>query len=213
MSRPIVVVGDITTHGGRVISGCPVARLYGLAVARIGDKVICDACGTIASIVETGLPSIGDEPRFAVHGDRTSCGAWVMSSLWRYSYPADVIRPRARSMACIAERRLQGAAALPPVLRFRVSHAVSGLPVPDTSYVVPRSEGGEDWRYTDAYGLTDPVTMACPDAPPVYFEFGLPAERRLELVAIDFVPEELPPPAPQRRRRGRPRRDVIPRSP
>ncbi|MBB3229113.1 putative Zn-binding protein involved in type VI secretion [Luteibacter sp. Sphag1AF] len=209
--RPIVVVGDTTTHGGQVISGCPVARLNGRAVARVGDKVLCPRCRAICTIMAGDLPP-PDRPRaFAVHGDATSCGARLMSSLWACG-SSDVMAPvRAATSRCIAAPAdLTDPAAC---LRFRVCDMRSGKPVADVSYVLPRKNGGEAWHYTDEYGLTIVVPMTGPERPSVYFEFGMPEERQLETVALDFVPaERLLLAEPRRRRRGRPRRELHPPS-
>lgn len=41
MSLKIIVVGDSTEHGGKVISGSPLHDVDGKPIARLGDKVDC----------------------------------------------------------------------------------------------------------------------------------------------------------------------------
>jgi len=41
MSRMIIVVGDLTSGGGRVITGTPFTDIDGKPVARVSDKATC----------------------------------------------------------------------------------------------------------------------------------------------------------------------------
>lgn len=41
MSLKIIIVGDGTDHGGKVISGSPTHDISGKAIARLGDEVEC----------------------------------------------------------------------------------------------------------------------------------------------------------------------------
>lgn len=41
MSLKIIVVGDSTDHGGKVISGSPLHDVDGRPIARLGDQVNC----------------------------------------------------------------------------------------------------------------------------------------------------------------------------
>lgn len=41
MPLKIIVVGDSTSHGGKVISGSPTHDIGGKAIARLGDQVSC----------------------------------------------------------------------------------------------------------------------------------------------------------------------------
>lgn len=82
MSRPIIVVGDRTSHGGVVITGSPFTDVDGKAVARIGDKVTCPqkGHGSVTTIVTGDLTAIIDGQQVARHGDKTACGAMLISS-------------------------------------------------------------------------------------------------------------------------------------
>jgi len=41
MAKKIIVVGDSTDHGGKVISGSPKDTIMGKRIARMGDLVDC----------------------------------------------------------------------------------------------------------------------------------------------------------------------------
>lgn len=81
-SRPLIVVGDRTDHGGVVIQGAPGSQAGGLAIARVGDTVSCPLQGHGGTtVIATGDPSFLIDGRPAArHGDRTACGAVLLSS-------------------------------------------------------------------------------------------------------------------------------------
>ena len=80
MSRRLIVVGDATTHGGKVISGAADHTVQDRPVARLGDEVDCPLHG-VNRIVE-GEPGfdIGGRP-VALEGHRTACGAVLIGSV------------------------------------------------------------------------------------------------------------------------------------
>jgi uncharacterized Zn-binding protein involved in type VI secretion len=82
MSRPVIVVGDRTSHGGVVLTGSPFSDIDGKAIARIGDKVTCPkkGHGSVTTIVTGDVTDIIDGSPIARHGDRTACGAMLISS-------------------------------------------------------------------------------------------------------------------------------------
>lgn len=41
MPHKVIVVGDATDHGGKVISGSPLHMVDGIPIARLGDEVDC----------------------------------------------------------------------------------------------------------------------------------------------------------------------------
>lgn len=84
MSRPLIVVGDKTSHGGVVLEGASTTAVEGKAIARVGDKVSCPLCGHgqhgITEIV-TGDPTLIIDGRPAARdGDMTACGATLIAS-------------------------------------------------------------------------------------------------------------------------------------
>lgn len=84
MSRPIILVGDKTDHGGEVIEGSQVSDVTGKPIARIGDKVTCPKHGhgqNGITVIATGDQSfILDGQPVARHGDTTACGAILLST-------------------------------------------------------------------------------------------------------------------------------------
>lgn len=86
MSLKIIVVGDITDHGGRVISGSPLHDVGGKAIARLGDQVYCPACypngmphGVNKIITAHPTVSVGGIP-VAVHDCITECGCKLLGT-------------------------------------------------------------------------------------------------------------------------------------
>lgn len=82
MSRPVIVVGDRTSHGGVVVSGSPFSVVDGKGIARIGDKVTCpqNGHGGVTTIATGDMTNIIDGSPVARHGDKTACGAMLISS-------------------------------------------------------------------------------------------------------------------------------------
>ncbi|MBX3680883.1 PAAR domain-containing protein [Cognatazoarcus halotolerans] len=82
MSRPFILIGDRTSHGGTVISASPTSDCNGRGIARVGDKVSCPKKGHgRVTVIASGDPSalIDGQPA-ARHGDLTACGAMLIAS-------------------------------------------------------------------------------------------------------------------------------------
>ncbi|MBA3596209.1 MAG: PAAR domain-containing protein [Methylibium sp.] len=82
MSRPFIVVGDKTDHGGEVIQGSASTDAAGKPMARVGDQVTCPKKGHGGTtVIASGDPSCMIDGRPAArHGDKTACGATLLSS-------------------------------------------------------------------------------------------------------------------------------------
>lgn len=80
MSRPFVVLGDKTSHGGTVISADFTSDINGRYMARVGDKVVCPKCKGVFAI-KAGAPDVvdGQGLGYARHMDTTDCGARLIS--------------------------------------------------------------------------------------------------------------------------------------
>src|SRR5699024_6590320 len=79
--RPVIVVGDATSHGGKVLAGSASSVTGNKQIARMGDPVSCPREGHSNEYIATGDPSILIEGQpIARHGDKTSCGASLISS-------------------------------------------------------------------------------------------------------------------------------------
>jgi len=81
MGRPFIVLGDKTDHGGEVIEASGVSDTHGKGFARVGDKVTCPKRGHGTTVIVTGDPTmIIDGKAAARHGDKTACGAMLIST-------------------------------------------------------------------------------------------------------------------------------------
>jgi uncharacterized Zn-binding protein involved in type VI secretion len=82
VSRPFILVGDKTDHGGVVIEGAPTSSVGGRAIARVGDKVSCPTRGhNDTTVIVSGDPTcIIDGQPAARHGDKTACGATLIAT-------------------------------------------------------------------------------------------------------------------------------------
>ena len=81
-SRPLIVVGDKTDHGGTVVQGSVVSDAAGTPIARVGDQVSCPKRGHGGTtVIVSGDPTfVIDGQPAARHGDKTACGATLISS-------------------------------------------------------------------------------------------------------------------------------------
>lgn len=82
MGRPFIVLGDKTDHGGEVIEASGVTDTHGKRLARVGDKVSCPKSGHggTTEIVSGDPTMVIDGKAAARHGDKTACGATLISS-------------------------------------------------------------------------------------------------------------------------------------
>ena len=82
MSRPFIVLGDKTSHGGTVISASGSSDSNGKGIARVGDKVTCPKKGHgHVTVIASGDPTtLVDGRPAARHGDTTACGATLIAS-------------------------------------------------------------------------------------------------------------------------------------
>lgn len=80
--RPIILVGDRTSHGGTVLEGAASTFVHGRQVARIGDRISCPRSGHSAAVIISGdESSLVDGKPIARHGDKCSCGATLIASV------------------------------------------------------------------------------------------------------------------------------------
>lgn len=82
MSRPFILLGDSTDHGGTVISASPSSDCNGKGIARVGDQVTCPrrGHGGVTTIVSGDPTALIDGQPAARHGDKTACGATLIAS-------------------------------------------------------------------------------------------------------------------------------------
>ena len=79
MSKPLIVLGDKTDHGGVVTTACSGFENYGAMVACEGDNVMCPQHGSTVIVGHAQGFSV-DGKNVAREGDQTSCGACLIAS-------------------------------------------------------------------------------------------------------------------------------------
>ncbi|MDR0528814.1 MAG: PAAR domain-containing protein [Zoogloeaceae bacterium] len=73
-------VGDVTTHGGVVVTGSATLKEDGVPIARKGDTVTCPLCEPHIFVIAEGLESCLDQGiPIATEGHKTTCGAQLIS--------------------------------------------------------------------------------------------------------------------------------------
>lgn len=168
MSRPVIVVGDRTSHGGVVITGSPFSDIDGKAIARIGDKVTCPqkGHGSVTTIVTGDVTDIIDGSPIARHGDMTACGATLISSqMLTYVDEGSVSGQDASSAPAIASAASSLAdneANHAYDLQFLVQGDKTGKPMANTPYKITLDNGREFTGKTDKNGLTQKVSADYP---------------------------------------------------
>jgi uncharacterized Zn-binding protein involved in type VI secretion len=81
MSRPFIVIGDQTDHGGVVVGAAGTTDTHGKRIARVGDQVTCPKKGHGTTVIVTGdATMIIDGQPAARHGDKCACGATLIAS-------------------------------------------------------------------------------------------------------------------------------------
>lgn len=80
MTRPMIIVGDRTSHDGVVVGGAGTVTIQGKQVARVGDAVTCPNCRCTTSIATGDNTTIVMGKPVARHGDKTACGATLIAS-------------------------------------------------------------------------------------------------------------------------------------
>lgn len=82
MARKIIVLGDSTDHGGKVIGGSPTQAIDGKPIARLGDMVSCPRKGHgVNPIVEGDADYLVNGIPVALDGHKTACGCALIGSV------------------------------------------------------------------------------------------------------------------------------------
>lgn len=79
--KAVIRLGDVTSHGGKVIAASGSVFVNGVAVARQGDACSCPIHGHAPCVIAEADPEVldGGKP-VAFHGHKTSCGAVLIAS-------------------------------------------------------------------------------------------------------------------------------------
>jgi uncharacterized Zn-binding protein involved in type VI secretion len=78
--KPIIRLGDRTSHGGTVVEAHQLLVVHGQPVAGVGHQVDCPRCSGTPVIEDSPLSATFMGVRVAVHGMKTSCGATLIAS-------------------------------------------------------------------------------------------------------------------------------------
>jgi len=80
--KPVIRLGDPTSHGGEVVSAAATTKLFGKPVACLGDSVSCPKPGHDNCVIVEGDDGWKVDGRpVALDGHRTSCGAVLIATL------------------------------------------------------------------------------------------------------------------------------------
>jgi uncharacterized Zn-binding protein involved in type VI secretion len=82
MALPIIRLGDMTSHGGRVITASVTHTVAGIGIARVGDKIFCPMPGHGVNVIVNGaLTFLIGGRMVALQGHYGACGCMLISSL------------------------------------------------------------------------------------------------------------------------------------
>jgi uncharacterized Zn-binding protein involved in type VI secretion len=80
MVLPIVRMGDLTSHGGAVITASATHTIGGIGIARMGDQLVCPMHG-VNVIVEGAANYLIGGRMVALHGHLGACGCTLIASV------------------------------------------------------------------------------------------------------------------------------------
>ncbi len=80
MAKMWIVIGDVPSGGGGVLTGSPFTAINGIPVARISDTAVCLFHQGIYPIIDGDPTTIIDGQPVAWHGSSLACGCKVMSA-------------------------------------------------------------------------------------------------------------------------------------
>lgn len=165
MARPVIVVGDRTSHGGIVLTGSPFSTVDGKSIARIGDQVSCPrkGHGGVTTIVTGDMTCMIDDSPVARHGDTTACGAMLISSqMMTYVDEGSSTGQGASSTQPVADSLESSEVSHAYDLQFLVQGDRTGVPMANTPYKITLDNGREFVGKTDQKGLTEIVSADYP---------------------------------------------------
>jgi uncharacterized Zn-binding protein involved in type VI secretion len=150
--KHVIVLGDTTTHGGKVITGSENHSYRGIPVARVGDMVECPLCKGTYPIIEGAPKAFDHEKPIARHGDKVACGATLISR----ENMADVGTLYAATEPKGGGRGFQFLQGHDPRYDecFRLVDQETGMPLPDYLYAIKTESGQIVKGRTDEKGYT-----------------------------------------------------------
>lgn len=79
--RGVIRLDDHTDHGGTVIAATSATTVMGKGAAREGDLTYCPRCHGTFAILAVGTGARQRGRPYAYDGDRTECGARLITTL------------------------------------------------------------------------------------------------------------------------------------
>ena len=175
-------MGDVTTHGGKVIRATPFSDTHGKQIARTGDMVSCPSCKRIFPMAQGDMSLIIDGAPAAYHGCEVACGTKLIagqrvtttvpsvgaapnpdsrdepdSVAQRFGSVADGMAAAYEDESFAEGVRFHG--------RFQVVSAVDGQPVSCRTVRVRSTDGDDLTGPTDADGYTEWVERDAAESP------------------------------------------------
>ena len=167
MSRMTIVVGDLTSGGGRVITGSSFTAIDGKPVSRVNDQATCPKHKGVFPIVSGDATFIIDGQPVARHGDCLACGCTLISvSQIRVfvdagtsdGLPADA----AAAVASAASAATVGHESAFD-LTFRIEDEATGKPLSGARYRITLDSGKVLEGTTDDEGMTEVIDSNSPE--------------------------------------------------
>lgn len=170
--KPVIRLGDRTTHGGVVVSASPNTSAHGKEVARMGDSVVCPIPGHGSCVIVEGDPTVTvDGSPIALQGHLTSCGASLISSLSRVavsrggdSSPLHPGSQHSVSTRTAQRTTLQQESTVESDktfdLHFKIVSDKTGEPMANVGYQISLEDGTRVSGRTDENGLTEKIAAS-----------------------------------------------------
>ncbi|UTH73983.1 PAAR domain-containing protein [Chromobacterium sp. IIBBL 290-4] len=155
--KPVIRLGDPTSHGGKVVSASSTTTMFGKAVALVGDSVTCPQQGHTNCVIVEGDPTwtVGGKG-VALDGHAVSCGAKLISTLGSvmrsYEGSGTATTGAGADVAAVA-----AAAAAAVALMFNDKYQLrdeDGQPLKNAEYTIIRADGSQESGKTDGSGHT-----------------------------------------------------------
>ncbi|MGH8083977.1 MAG: PAAR domain-containing protein [Lysobacter sp.] len=165
MTKDWIVVGDVTSSGGRVVSGSPFTDIDGKQVAREGDMATCPLHkGTFPIAAGCDPTTIVDGKPVALHGAKLSCGCSVLAVQQRRVFIDAGGRDHGRTGAAGTSQAepmtaaQAGANAVEAAFdqRFQLADSLTGVPLGKQPYRLS-FQGEVTEAVTDVDGCTRPL--------------------------------------------------------
>jgi len=168
MSLPWIVKGDKTSHGGTVIEGDPTFDTHGKPVALVGHMATCPKCKGGPFPIVTGAPDFICNGRpVARHGDKTACGASLISgqavSRWGAETSAAKVMAAAPSVTAAPTLIASALDALGYDEHFVLLDKSSSKPLKGIAYGITTTKGKQEGQ-TGEDGLTSYSESKQPEA-------------------------------------------------